>query len=92
MTDTPSTKVDDMAAESPDPAEAAARLNAFEARIAAGAFDDGRFHRAVQTELFPLLGAGLLSPAAFNRLVHLWATRNYPFDWPSRSYARPDSA
>jgi hypothetical protein len=86
MAETPPIQAEDGAADSLSPAQAAAVLKAFEQRIQTGDFDLGGFHRAVQSELYPLLGAGLLDPESFDRLVHLWAARNHPFDWPTRTF------
>jgi hypothetical protein len=86
MAETPPSESEATTPEGLDPKEAAARLSAFEARIQAGDFDHGGFHLAVQSELYPLLGDGLLEPSAFDRLVHLWASRNHPFDWPTRTF------
>lgn len=72
----------------PDPAQVAEKLSEFESRIQAGEFDSGGFHRAVQHELFPLLGEGALQPEAFKQLVTVWALRNHPFDWPLIPFGR----
>ncbi len=50
-------------------------------RIEAGEFDDGSFHRFVQSEIYPLLTSGELSEDEFTQLVRNWSQRNYPFDW-----------
>lgn len=72
----------------PDAAQVAEKLSNFESRIQAGEFDNGGFHRAVQQDLFPLLGEGALQPEAFKQLVAVWAMRNHPFDWPSKPFGR----
>jgi hypothetical protein len=93
MSDDPTTSVanaQDDSEPTANAAQAAETLSAFESRILAGEFDSGGFHRAVQHELYPLLGEGALEPAAFARLVDLWAQRNHPFDWPLKPYGSPD--
>jgi hypothetical protein len=71
-----------------DPAQVAEKLRDFESRIRAGDYDHGGFHRAVQQDLFPLLGEGALQSEAFKQLVTLWALRNHPFDWPLKPFGR----
>lgn len=70
----------------PSPAEVSAALSQFEARIEAGELPHGSFHRAVQSELYPLIASGHVEETALTRLVAKWAEKNHPFDWHARSY------
>lgn len=66
--------------------ERQAILEDFEARIEAGDFGGRPFHNVVREEIYPLLGEEALSAEEFSRLVRKWARRNYPKNWPVRSY------
>jgi hypothetical protein len=90
MSEDPKAEADAQTSSAPeiDPAEVTKRVAAFEARIEAGEFDHDGFHRAVQQDLFPLLGEGALKPDAFSHLVGLWAKRTHPFDWPFKPFGR----
>ena len=66
--------------------ERQAIISKFESRIEANEFEGRSFHGVVRSELYPLLGEGKLSSEEFSRLVRKWAHKNYPKDWPVRSY------
>ena len=66
--------------------ERQAIISSFESRIEANEFEGQSFHGVVRSELYPLLGEGQLSSEEFSQLVRKWAHKNYPKDWPVRSY------
>lgn len=61
-------------------------LSTLESRIDSGDFQGRSFHSVVRDELYPLLGEGEMEEEVFSRLVRKWARKNYPYDWPVRSY------
>lgn len=73
-------------AEGISPQERQRLLAQFESRIDSGDFEGRPFHNIVREELYPLLGEGDLEEEVFSRLVRKWASKNYPYDWPVRSY------
>lgn len=68
------------------PQERERLITRFEGRIDSGEFEGHSFHGTVRKELYPHLGAGDLEEEVFSRLVRKWARKNYPHDWPVRSY------
>jgi hypothetical protein len=67
--------------QAPSEEQVQAFVREFGTRIERGEFDDGSFHRVVEKEVYPLLGAGALDQDDFSKLVLMWAERNNPYNW-----------